>query len=172
MYLKQREITELSRRDSDPSFHRLPYKNIPRVMIKALVMEATKKLNFFPPKGGISQYYGPRIILHQSNLDYKNHFQYEFGQFVQAHNDNPTTKNTTAPRTLDCIYLCFTKNQQGGHELLDLHSNCIITHHALTEVPLSQLIINRVEQLAKQDGITNIKFTKSHNQEYHSTLYT
>ena len=128
-------------------------------MIKALVMEATKQLNFFPPKGGISQYYSPRMILHQSNLDYNKHFQYEFGQFVQAHNDNPKTKNTTAPRTLDCIYLRFTNNQQGGHELLDLHSNCIISCYAVTKVPLSQLIIARVEQLAKQDGITNIKFT-------------
>ena len=73
-------------------YQRLPFKAIPKVMVKALVMEATKKLNFFPPKGGVSQYYSPRMILHQTQLDYNKHFQYEFGSFVQAHNDDPVPK--------------------------------------------------------------------------------
>ena len=139
-------------------FQRLPYKNIPKVMIKALVMEATKKLNFFPPQGGVSQYYSPRMILHQSPLNYDKHFTHEFGQFVQAHNDNPKTKNTTAPRTLDCIYLRYTNAQQGGHELLDLHTAQVITRHAVTAVPITPLIVKRVEALASKDGVKNIKF--------------
>jgi hypothetical protein len=63
-----------------------------------------KKLNFFPAKNGISQYYSPRMILHQQNLDYDKHCQYAFGTYVQAH-DEPDPSNTNAPRTLDCIYL-------------------------------------------------------------------
>jgi hypothetical protein len=35
---------------------------------------------------------------------------------VQAH-DDPKPKNTNASRTLDCIYLRYTDNIQGGHEL-------------------------------------------------------
>ena len=123
------------------------------MMIKALVMEVTKKLNFFPPKGGVSKYYSPRMIMHHTSLDYNKNFQFEFGQFVQAHDDNPITKNTPAPRTIDCIYLRYTSNMQGGHELLDLATKRIITRHAITEVPMSNTIIARVEQLAKQDGI-------------------
>ena len=134
-------------------YHRMPFKAIPKVMIKALVMEVTKKLNFFPPKGGVSKYYSPRMIMHQSSLDYTKHFQYEFGQFVQAHDNNTITKNTPASRTIDCIYLRYTSNMQGGHELLDLATKRIITRHAITEVPMSNTIIARVEQLAKQDGI-------------------
>ena len=139
-------------------FQRMPYKNIPKVMIKYLVMDVTKKLNYFPPKGGISEFYSPRMILHQTNLDYNKHFRYEFGQYVQAHNDDPKTKNTPAPRTLDCIYLRCMTNQQGGHELLDLASGRVITRHAVTEVPISNTIIQVVEALAKADGMTNIKF--------------
>ena len=74
-------------------------------MISILTMEVTKKLNLFPPKGGTSPYYSPRMILHHSTLDFNKHFTYEFGQFVQAHNDDPTTKNTPKSRTIDCIYL-------------------------------------------------------------------
>ena len=40
-----------------------------------------------------------------------------FGSYVQA-NHEPNPKNTTAPRTLDAIYLRPTSNIQGGHELM------------------------------------------------------
>jgi hypothetical protein len=47
------------------AFHRLPFKKVPKIMVKILAMESAKKLNFFPPKGGISSHYSPRMILHQ-----------------------------------------------------------------------------------------------------------
>ena len=67
-------------------------------------MESAKKLNFFPPQGGVSQYYSPRMILHATNLNYDRHCQHAFGTYVQAH-DDPDPKNTMRPRTLDCVYL-------------------------------------------------------------------
>ena len=60
------------------AYQRLPYKNIPRIMVETLVMESAKKLNFFPPKGGVSQYYSPRMLLHQKKLDYFKHCNHEF----------------------------------------------------------------------------------------------
>jgi hypothetical protein len=51
-------------------YHQLPFKPLPRLMIKILVTESAKKLNFFPAKNGISLYYSPRMTLHQRNLDY------------------------------------------------------------------------------------------------------
>ena len=50
------------------TFHRLPYQRLPKTAIKYLAMESTKKLNFFPAKGGVSEYYSPRMILHQENV--------------------------------------------------------------------------------------------------------
>jgi hypothetical protein len=52
------------------TYHRLPYDRLPRIMVKVLVNDSAKKLNFFPAKNGISQYYSTRMILHQRNLDY------------------------------------------------------------------------------------------------------
>ena len=97
-----------------------------RTMTKMLVIELTKKLNFFPSKGGISEYYSPRMILYQKNLDYKKHCRYSFGSYVQAH-DEPNPLNTTAARTLDGIYLRYTNSHQGGHKILHLPTNRIIT---------------------------------------------
>ena len=45
-------------------FHAQTVKAILAIMTKYLVTESCKKLNFFPPKGGISPYFSPRMILH------------------------------------------------------------------------------------------------------------
>jgi hypothetical protein len=68
-------------------YHRLPFHHLPRTMVKLLVSESAKKLNFFPVKGGISPYHCPRMILHQRNLDYEKHCKHAFGSYVQAHDD-------------------------------------------------------------------------------------
>ena len=41
------------------AFHRLPYKAIPKIMIRYLAMEQANKLNLFPVKGGVPSYYSP-----------------------------------------------------------------------------------------------------------------
>jgi hypothetical protein len=54
------------------TYHHLPFSHLPCIMIKILVINSAKKLNFFPSKHGISKYYSPWMILHQRNLDYCN----------------------------------------------------------------------------------------------------
>jgi hypothetical protein len=134
-------------------FHRLPFTMIPKVMIKVLTMECAKKLNFFPPKGSLSAYYSPRMILHKQNLDYNKHCTFPFGSYVQAHNE-PNIKNSMMPRTLDCIYLRYVNNQQGGHNLLDLRTGKVITRRRITLVPIIQQVIDTVHKMATADGFT------------------
>jgi predicted RNA-binding protein len=59
--------------------HRLPYKALPRIMIRYLAMYQVNQLNLFPVKGGVSAYYSPRMILNQENLDYAKHCSVPFG---------------------------------------------------------------------------------------------
>ena len=134
------------------TYHRLPYKQLTKTMTKVLVMDSAKKLNFFPAKHGISQYYSPRMILHQQNLDYSKNCKYTFGTYVQAH-DEPEPKNNLSPRTLDCIYLRYTDSHQGGHELLHIPTNKIITRRSITPLPITQTIIDQVSDIAKRENI-------------------
>jgi hypothetical protein len=129
------------------TYHRLPFHHLPRTIVKLLVSESTKKLNFFPVKGGIYPYYSPRMILHQRNLDYEKHCKHAFGSYVQAH-DDPKSKNTNASRTLDCIYLRYTDNIQGVHELLHLQTNEIVYRQYITLVPITSSVIKQVHELA------------------------
>ena len=94
------------------SYHRLPYKIIPKVMIKSLAMRVTKNLNLFPAKGVVSSHYSPHMILSQRNLDYKKFCQIEFGAYVQDVQDNGMDKNTNKPRTIDAIYLRPERNNR------------------------------------------------------------
>jgi hypothetical protein len=43
-------------------FHANLLKSLPRILMKAVVQECTRKLNFFLVKGGCSEVYSPRTI--------------------------------------------------------------------------------------------------------------
>jgi hypothetical protein len=96
------------------AYHRFPYKHLPRTLVKYLVMESTKKLNFFPNKYGVSKAFCPRMIMHHENLDYEQHCKYQIGEFVQAQKE-PNHTNTNASRALDYIYLRPMEKAQGGY---------------------------------------------------------
>ena len=38
------------------TFHRLPYRMIPKVMLKTLAVVSCRQLNYFPAKNGVSEY--------------------------------------------------------------------------------------------------------------------
>ena len=86
------------------TFHSLPFKALPNVLMKPLVIESAKKLNYFPSRAGVSRYFSPRQIVQQVSLDYRRHCFHEFGSYVQAH-EEPEKSNRQDPRTSDCIYI-------------------------------------------------------------------
>jgi hypothetical protein len=109
------------------TYHCSHFNRIPQVMMTTAVLQLAATLNFFPPRGGCSNYNSPRTILHQETLDYKAHCQFGMWSYVLATNDAPNTKRTNAPRVLDCIYLrpivegCVTM-----HELFHIQTGQII----------------------------------------------
>eukprot|EP00977_Amphora_coffeiformis_P023448 scaffold13397_cov183-Amphora_coffeaeformis.AAC.7 len=72
------------------------------VVVKYLVLEVRRKLNFFPAKGGISTYYSPRAILHHRAVDYSSQCTIPPLAYVLAHKENNPA------------------NTQGGHEVYSL----------------------------------------------------
>ena len=117
-----------------------------------------KEIQFFVAKRGISDHFSPETIVTGRTLDYKKHCRYEFGEYVQA--DTYTEpRNDMRQRTLDAIYLGPNDNDQGGHVLMDLTTGYRITWDRVHPCPLTLLVKNQVEALAKAQGITDMKFT-------------
>ena len=148
------------------AYHRLPCKAIPQIMIRHLAMNQVSQLNLFPVKGGVSSYYSPHMILNQTNLDDTKHYTVPFGAYVQAnHKTNWTNSNVN--HTLNAIYLRPTRNQQGGHELMDLNSGQVITRNNVHEIPVTDVIIKAVENMAYGQGFKSLKFYNRNGVIYH-----
>ena len=150
------------------AFHRLPYKALPRILLKYLVSESARKLNYFPAKYGISQHYSPRQIVHQETLDYKSHCLFPFGSYVQAH-DEPDPRNTQEPRTRDAIYLRPIKN---SHELYDLETREIINRPRLTMLPVTPSVIAAVEKIAAAEGQKGLRIKSLDGTTLYDTAWT
>ena len=150
------------------AFHRLPFQALPKQVLKVLVMETARKLNYFPAKYGISQHYSPRQIVHQEKLDFKQHCQYYLGQYVQAHEDHEP-RNTQQARTIEALYLRPVKN---GHEVYDLSTGSIINRAHLTPLPITPDIIAAVHALARKDKQKGLRITDINGALLYDSTWT
>ena len=79
-----------------------------------MAMETTEKLNFFPAKGGCTNHFSLREILHHVKLNYKKHCSMALLSHILGHNE-PTLTNTTHVCALDCLFLHTVHMKQGGY---------------------------------------------------------
>ena len=93
------------------TYHGIPHKMIPQTVICYMVNETAAKLNYFPTKGGCSNYFSPREILPHVKLNYKKPCSMPLLSYVLAHSE-PTLTNTVYACALDCLYLCTIQTKQ------------------------------------------------------------
>ncbi len=135
------------------AYYQLPCKHLCKALVIMIVMESAKKLNFFPARNGVPKYNSPRMILTKRNIDYEKHCKYALGEHVQAHTE-PSPINTIEERIIDCIYLRYIDNEQGGHQALNLSTNKIIARRNLWRAVITKNIIQRVHGIAMMEGMT------------------
>ena len=82
-------------------------------------------------------------------IDYEMHCVIPFGACVQAeHPNNPT--NTMEERTKDAVHLDAIDGPQGGHRCMNLKSGEEITTQKVYELPVTDLVRERVKRLARK----------------------
>ena len=146
------------------SHARMPFSAIPRIMTEALGESVTEKLNYFPAKNGISKHYSTEQIVEHRNVNFKRNCVAEFGAYV--HGTGGESSNTMVPRAIEAIYLRPTRTTIGGHRLLNLNTKKIITRNKVTNLPLTDQVIARINSWAHEEGIHSLKFfDKKGNQE-------
>ena len=126
-----------------------------------MVMETAAKLNYFPPKGGCSNYFSPREILNHVKLDYKKHCSVPLLSHVLTH-DEPILTSTVCTHALDCLFLCTIQTKQGGYECYHIPTCQVITQPYVTVIPATPTIIATINGLSKSYGIQNLKITELH----------
>ena len=123
-----------------------------------MIERCTKNRNLFVQEGGYSEYYSPHMMLSRRHIDFEKHVKYSFGSYGIAYHKNKPQKNDPRPRGLDVIYLRPLLELQGGHEVLHLATGRVINGPKFTPVVMTEMVIKRVEQMAKEQGLKSCKF--------------
>jgi hypothetical protein len=126
----------------------LPFKRVPKVMMRAAVENANKVLNQFPPKGGVSETLSPLTIMTGKPTPDYNDMKIEFGAYAQVFEDNDPT-NTQRARTTGAIALTPTGNAQGGYNFMSLTTGRKLSRQQWDELPMPDGVIDKVERMGE-----------------------
>ena len=91
-----------------------------------MVMETAARLNHFPAKGGCSNDFSLREVLHHVKLNYMKHCSMPLLSYELAH-DDPTLTNTVHAHALDCLFPCTIQTKQDEYECYHIPTCHIIT---------------------------------------------
>ena len=148
------------------SYHRLPFRVIPWALIRQSYMKKTTSQNFFVKKHGTSRYYCPNHIINWRVICFKKELKFSFGDYGESSHVNKPKSNDNRGRTLSCIYLRPLLTLQGGHKLLYLQTNKVITCPKFVKCKMTEAVIARVEQILRENRKTRRRnYTKSVNLE-------
>ncbi|KAG7373060.1 hypothetical protein IV203_033784 [Nitzschia inconspicua] len=141
----------------------LPFRHIPRLMVKRLVANAVLWWNALPAPDSVSDVHSPRYLLVGNELTYDKHVRLEFGSYVQTHEVHTSEMRQ---RTLGAICLGPTGNSQGGHYFMSLTSGERLVRHKLTSLPMPDEAIARVSQIGRRQGMpSTLTFSNRHGTE-------
>ena len=149
--------------------HGMLYCRLPKQMKKGLVAYCTANLNSFPYSHGVSQELSPSTIMHGTpSPDYKN-YKLEFGTYVLV---TDRMANMPRARAFSAITLHPTGGNNGSYRFMSLSTGEVINRAPgyWTVVPVSDMVIGRVEALAKHQSQpllqnSNLVMENSPNQE-------
>jgi hypothetical protein len=129
----------------------LPYKRIPRVMIRAAIENANKVMNQFPAQSGVPATLSPLTIMTGKPTPDYNDMKIEFGAYAQVFKENQIT-NTPITRTTGAIALTPTGNAQGGQFFMSLTTGRKLSRRQWDELPMPDGVITTVERMAQNEN--------------------
>jgi hypothetical protein len=85
-----------------------------------------------------------------------------------GYNHETNQTNSNAAWTIDAIYLQTALNMQGGHELYDLNSTRVITQARVSQIPVTDVVIEAIEKIAEDQGFKSLKFKNRKGTIFHN----
>jgi hypothetical protein len=123
--------------------HGLPFKRLPRLLVREAVKHIVTCLNQLPAVDGISDTLDPLTIMTgKPNPDFAK-MRLEFGSNVQIFEPTTFATNTLRSRTTGAITLTATGNTQGDYHFMSLITGRRLSRHQWTAVPMSDAAIER-----------------------------
>ena len=126
----------------------LPFERMPGRLIVEMVYCCVFWLNCFYPSETVVEGSSPRTIMTGRTVDYNKQCTYEFGQYVQTHEEHNADMK---PRTIGALALRPTGNEQGGYYFLSLLTGKRLNRAKATPLNMPAEVISRVHQLARRN---------------------
>ena len=132
------------------TIHGLPFKRLPRVLVRGLCEFAVTSLNQIPSENGVSTDMSPAsIVTGKPPIDF-NKLKLEFGTYAQVFEDNNPT-NSTNRRTTGAIAMNPSGSAEGGYFFLSLLTGKRLSRQQFEVLPMPEWVIQHVEDMAEAE---------------------
>ena len=136
---------------------RLPYRRYPRAMVAGAAMHTLISLNQMPANNGISTTLSPSTLVTGKAIPDFNHIiKLNFGEYVLT-SSGKTSSDVTSPRKIGAIALYPSNNHSGGWYFMSLTTGYVIHRYSWDIQPVSQDVIQRVEEIATKQKQHKVK---------------
>ena len=125
----------------------LPFKKLPKVMVRGLATKVKNMINKFPVrKGGVSSTLSPEEIVEGKHKLDGNRRRINFGQYAEVHEG---TTNTAANRSIGGIAM-YATNARDGFAFMCIETGRCRHSNNWVEKPITEDVIAKVENLTKE----------------------
>jgi hypothetical protein len=129
----------------------LPFKRMPKKLMKSAVEYANKTLNQFPARNGASEDLSPLTIMTGTPAPDYNDIKIEFGSYAQVFEENGNTTNTMRTRSTGAIAMTPTGDSQGGFFFLSLVTGIKLSRQQWDPLPMPDGVMETVERMAEDE---------------------
>ena len=128
-------------------YNTLPFRKIPAWLVREMGKACVFWLNSLPPQSNFGNDLSPRTIVTGQRLDFKRHCRFQFGEYVQTHEQH---NNSMMSRTVGALALRPTGNAQGGFYFLSLSTGRVLNQLRATAPPMPDNVVDQVHRMAQQ----------------------
>ena len=128
-------------------YNTLPFNKIPARLVVEMAKASVFWLNGMPPKDYFGNNLSPQTIVTSQKLDYKRHCRYQFGEYVQTHEQHDNSMN---PQTVGALALRPTGNAQGSFYFMSISTGWVLNRLCATPLPMPDEVVDRIHRLARQ----------------------
>jgi hypothetical protein len=126
----------------------LQFKIIPLIITAHAVIFSVMWINFFPPKGWISNTFLPQAIVTALPPNARKQSKIPYESYAQVHSDNTQSNNAMISKTVGAISLGPTGNIQGTFKFMSLLTGKRIKARLFTPLPMPAEVMIPVERMA------------------------
>jgi hypothetical protein len=128
------------------TYNTLPFTHMPPHLVIEMAKQAVFWLHSFPRVDGVSDHMSPREIMTGQRLDYARHCRFEYGEYVQTHEQHDSSMT---PRTIGALALWPTGNAQGTWYFMSLSTGQVLKQNHATQLPMPHEVIDTVHRMTR-----------------------